>query len=355
LARASREYQIKDTVLSRWKAQFLDGAPGIFEAGRPAEEKRLRERIADLERLAGKQALHLEIAKKSQSLLEVATARKRELVQELSREYTVRDCCAVLDLARSSYYHRAEPRDESRLREAIEDIAGRFPRYGSRKIKKQLERAPYRIKVGRHLVRRLMRQMSFLVKPKQRRVKTMDSRHGLRRFPNLVRGVKASRPDQIWVADNTYIRLRSDEIYLAILMDQFSRAIRGWNLSSSLGQELALIPLQYALRHYPAPEIHHSDQGTQYVSKAYVQDVGTQISMAAVGKPSENGYAEREIRTIKEEEVYLSDYANMADARQQIGNFIDVVYWHKRLHSALDYQTPAEVEARWQLNPPSTS
>ena len=279
-------------------------------------------------------------------------------MQELSQEYAVTDCCAVLDLARSSYYHRAKPRDESRLREAIADIAGRFPRYGSRKIKKQLERAPYRIEAGRHLVRRLMREMNLLVYPKRRRVKTTDSRHGLRRFPNLVRGVKASRPDQIWVADITYIRLRWDEVYLAILMDQFSRAIRGWNLSSSLGQELALIPLQYALRHYPAPEIHHSDQGTQYAAKAYVkrlQDAGTQISMAAVGKPSENGYAERLIRTIKEEEVYLSDYRNMAEARQQIGHFIDVVYRHKRIHSGLDDQTPAEVEAGWQRNPPSAS
>ena len=279
-------------------------------------------------------------------------------MQELSQEYAVSDCCAVLDLARSSYYHRAEPRDESRLREAIEDIAGRFPRYGSRKIKKQLERASYRIKVGRHLVRRLMREMNLLVNPKRRRVTTTDSRHGLRRFPNLVRGVKASRPDQIWVADITYIRLRSDKIYLAILMDQFSRAIRGWNLSSSLGQELALIPLQYALRHYPAPEIHHSDQGTQYAAKAYVkrlQDAGTQISMAAVGKPSENGYAERLIRTIKEEEVYLSDYKNIAEARQQIGHFIDMDYRYNRIHSGLNYQTPAEVEEGWQRNPPSAS
>ncbi len=268
------------------------------------------------------------------------------------------DCCAVVDLARSSYYHRGNQPDSAALRDAIAGIARRHPTYGSRKIKKQLERAPYRMEVGRHLVRRLMREMNLLVNPKRRRVTTTDSRHGLRCFPNLVRGVKASRPDQIWVADITYIHLRSDEIYLAILMDQFSRAIRGWNLSSSLGQELALILLRYALRHYPAPEIHHSDQGTQYAAKAYVkqlQDVGTQISMAAVGKPSENGYAERVIRTIKEEEVYLSDYNNVADARQQIGHFIDVVYRHKRIHSALDYLTPAEVEAGWQRNPPSTS
>lgn len=275
----------------------------------------------------------------------------------LSGEYQVTDCCAVLGLARSSYYHRARASDERALREAILDIAGRFPRYGSRKIMEQLKRAPYRIVVGRHRVRRLMREMNLLVKPK-RRQSTTDSRHGLRRFPNLVRGVKASRPDQIWVADITYIRLRSHDIYLAIIMDQYSRSIRGHHLSRSLGQELALLPLERALQRHPAPEIHHSDQGTQYAAKAYVkrlQDAGTQISMAAVGKPSENGYAERVIRTIKEEEVYLSDYKNMADAHQQIGHFIDVEYQYYRIHSGLNYKTPAEVEAGWQCNPPSTS
>ncbi len=130
------------------------------------------------------------------------------------------DCCAVVDLARSSYYHRGNQPDSAALRDAIADIARRHPTYGSRKIKKQLERAPYRMEVGRHLVRRLMREMNLLVNPKRRQVITTDSRHGLRRFPNLVRGVKASRPDQIWVADITYIRLRTDEIYLAILMDR---------------------------------------------------------------------------------------------------------------------------------------
>ena len=268
------------------------------------------------------------------------------------------DCCAVLGLARSSYYHSGKQPDISGLREAIADIAGRRPTYGSQRIKAQLERAPYEIVVGRHLVRQLMGEMNLLVKPKRCRVNTTDSRHGHRRYPNLVRGVKASRPDQIWVADITYLRLRSDQIYLAVIMDQFTRSVRGYNLSWTLGQELALLALKQALQRYPAPAIHHSDQGTQYGATAYLkplQDAGTKISMAAVGKPSENGYAERLIRTIKEEEVYLSDYDNMAEARQQIGHFINVVYQHKRIHSAPDYQTPAEVEAGWQRNPTSTS
>ena len=268
------------------------------------------------------------------------------------------DCCAVVGLARSSYYHVAERRDESGLRQAVAEIAGEYATYGSRRIKAQLARPPYQIVVGRHIVRRVMRELNLLVILKRRRLRTTDSRHGLRRFPNLVKGVKASRPNQIWVADITYLLLPFGDAYLALLMDQYTRAIRGWNLSRSLGQELALLPLKQALQRYPAPEIHHSDQGTQYAAKAYVkllQDAGTQISMATAGQPSENGYAERLIRTIKEEEVYLSEYVDMDDARKQLGHFIDEVYMHERIHSALDNLTPAEFEAGWYRNPPSDS
>ena len=268
------------------------------------------------------------------------------------------DCCAVLGLARSSYYHAGRRRDEAALRKAIEKIAGKFPTYGSRRIKAQLEREPYWMVVSRNVVRRLMQEMNLLGKRKRRKTGTTDSRHGQRRYPNLVKDLEAARPDQVWVADITYVRLRSDDVYLAIVMDQYTRAIRGWNLSWSLGQELALVALKQALLHYKSPEIHHSDQGTQYAANSYVkllQDAGTQISMAAVGEPSENGYAERVIRTIKEEEVYLNEYQNMAEAKDQIGHFIDVVYRHKRIHSALDYKTPAEFEEQWYQNTPSES
>ena len=274
----------------------------------------------------------------------------------LSREYRVKDCCAVLGLARSSYYRADKPRDDAALRSAIKEIAGKFPTYGSRRIKAQLERAPYRIVVGRHLVSRLMREMNLLVKARRHKRSTTNSRHGYGRYQNLARAVEVTRPNQVWVADITYVRLRADDVYLSILMDVYTRSLRAWNLSWSLGQELVLLPLKHALRHNPAPEIHHSDHGTQYAAKAYVQllrDAGTQISMATIGKPGENGHAERVIRTIKEEEVYLSDYSNMADAKQQIGHFIDVVYQHKRIHSALDYMTPAEFEAEWNRCPPS--
>ena len=145
------------------------------------------------------------------------------------------DCCAVLGLARSSYYHASQPRDDGALRKAIAEIAARYPTYGSRRIQAQLQREPYCMALGRNLVTQLMQQMNLLVKHKRRRKSTTDSAHGYRRYPNLVKGATAMRPDQIWVADITYVRLRWDDVYLAIVMDMYTRAIRGWHLGWSLG------------------------------------------------------------------------------------------------------------------------
>lgn len=260
--------------------------------------------------------------------------------------------CETLDLTRSTFYRTSHKADEPRVRTAIERLAGQYPTYGSRRIGAQLRREPDRLVVNRKRVQRLMRQMGLSGKPKQRVVRTTDSRHGYPRYPNLVKDLAIVEPNQVWVADITYVRLRDEEVYLAILMDVFTRSLRGWHLSRSLGQELPLTALNKALRQ-AKPKIHHSDQGGQYAAHAYVRRLHkakAQISMAAVGKATENGYAERVIRTIKEEEIYLSDYLSFADAMPQIGHFIDVVYQHKRIHSALGYLTPAEFEAQWRAS-----
>jgi transposase InsO family protein len=183
-----------------------------------------------------------------------------------------------------------------------------------------------------------------------RKTRTTNSRHAFPRYPNLVKDLKIKRPDQVWVADITYIRLREEFIYLAVLMDVFTRSIRGWHLGRDLDQGLTLAALERALV-VAVPRFHHSDQGVQYAAVAYVDRLTTldvQLSMAAVGEPRENGFAERLVRTIKEEEVDLSDYQNFADARGQIGHFIDAVYNVKRIHSSLGYLTPQEFEERWR-------
>jgi len=187
------------------------------------------------------------------------------------------------------------------------------------------------------------------IKRKTRR--TTNSDHDFPRYTNLVQDLSISRPDQVWVADITYIRLQHDFVYLAVLMDVFTRSIRGWHLGWGLDQELTLTALQKALGEHQ-PEIHHSDQSLQYAALAYtqlLQDHGTKISMAAVGEPTQNGYAERLMRTIKEEEVDLSDYEDYHDAYRQIGRFLEDVYMHKRVHSRLSYLTPAEFESQWLL------
>jgi transposase InsO family protein len=258
--------------------------------------------------------------------------------------------CRILGLPRSSYYYCAQTREERELREAIQHVAGQFPLYGTRRITHQLRRRPYHFQVGRKRIQRLMRSMNLLRPVKRVNLRTTNSQHGFPRFPNLLEGLGVSHPNQVWVADITYIRLKNSFIYLAVLMDVFTRAIRGWYLSRSLDQHLTLHALHAALAHH-CPEIHHSDQGIHYAFKNYVQLLQThqvQISMAGVGKPEENGYAERLMRTIKEEEVELSEYKDLDDARAQIGQFLEEVYMTKRIHSALGYVTPAEFEAFWQ-------
>jgi putative transposase len=157
-------------------------------------------------------------------------------------------------------------------------------------------------------------------------------------------------PDQVWIADVTYIRLQREFVYLAALMDVFTRSIRGWHLGRTLEQELTLTALKRAFAS-GCPEIHHSDQGVQYAATAYItmlREAGAAISMAEVGEPTQNGYAERLMRTIKEGHVDLSEYVDYHDAYQQLGRFLDELYMLKRIHSSLGYLTPVEFESQWR-------
>ena len=263
--------------------------------------------------------------------------------------YPIEQGCELLELPRSSYYYHSRKADESQLVQDLKEVAGEYVTYGSRRLSRQLRRKPYAYCVNRKRVQRLMRQEGLLRPAKRRKKRTTDSDHPYPRYTNLVKELLIAHPDQVWVCDITYIRLGAGFVYLAIVMDVFTRRIRGWKLGLALDQELTLTALRSALQDH-VPEIHHSDQGVQYAAYDYVDLLKAhqvQISMAAVGKAEENGYAERVMRTIKEEEVDLSDYADFADALGQIGRFIEDVYNHKRIHSSLGYLTPAEFEAEW--------
>lgn len=266
----------------------------------------------------------------------------------LAKEYPPHLVCKVLDSARSSYYDQAQSPDETVLKAAIEAVAAEWPTYGYRRVTKEL-RQQKKLCVNHKRVRRLMVEMGLQVKRKGKKRQTTNSQHPFPRYPNLVEHLEIIRPDQVWVVDITYIRLGQGFIYLAVIMDVFTRAIRGWHLSRSLDQQLTWVALQRALKDH-TPEIHHSDQGVQYAATAYthlLEQAHVQISMAEVGAAWQNGYAERLIRTLKEEEVDLSDYQDYTEALRSMGRFLDEVYMHKRIHSSLGYLTPAEFERQW--------
>jgi putative transposase len=263
--------------------------------------------------------------------------------------------CQVLDLPRSTYYYQASPPAEQALVADLERVVGQHLRYGTRRVTHQLRRAPFGYRINRKRVQRIMRQKGWLRPQKRAKCRTTNSQHPYPRYPNLVSDLSITVPDQVWACDITYIRLGSGFVYLAIVLDLFTRAIRGWALGRSLEGELTLTALKTALAK-GCPTMHHSDQGVQYAATAYVELLlahHIQISMAAIGKAEENGYAERFMRTIKEEEVDLSDYDDFADAYEQIGRFIDDVYQTKRIHSSLGYLTPAEFEAGYWAKSPA--
>jgi putative transposase len=268
---------------------------------------------------------------------------------KLASTYPIRVLCRILDVPRSSVYYRPDVSDaDARFKTALLDLAGQWPTYGYRRLTAMMRRLDWSVNAKR--VRRCMHELGIAAKPPQRTTRTTDSRHAFPRFPNLVMDLTILRPNQLWVADITYIRLRREFVYLAVLMDVFTRAIRGWHLSRSLDQGLTLAALERALAG-ATPEIHHSDQGVQYAAIAYVQrlqKLGARLSMATIGEPRENGFAERLIRTIKEEEVYLSDYRDFDDAHKQMARFLDDVYNVKRIHSSLGYLTPTEFEQQWR-------
>jgi transposase InsO family protein len=269
---------------------------------------------------------------------------------KLAKTYPIRLVCRLLGVPRSSVYYVAQPvpDDEAMSKSALLDLAGEWPTYGYRRLTAMMRRLGWKVNGKR--VRRWMDELGIHGAPPTRTTRTTNSNHAFPRYANLVQTLSITRPNQVWVADITYVRLRTEFVYLAVLMDVFTRTIRGWHLGRNLDQGLTLAALERALV-VATPHIHHSDQGVQYAATAYVerlQKLKVKLSMAAIGEPRENGYAERLMRTIKEEEVNLSEYHDFADAQRQLARFLDDVYNVKRIHSSLGYLTPREFEEQWR-------
>jgi putative transposase len=258
-----------------------------------------------------------------------------------------------MKLPRSSYYYNSKkqgssPEEDRALVSRIEEITEEFPKYGYRKVTRELHRES--IPVNHKKVYRIMREKGLLVKKTKRFVRTTDSNHPYPVYPNLIKGMQIASLNQVWVADITYIRIAAAFVYLAVILDLYSRKAIGYAISRNIDTALSLSALRMAIqnRNFSAGVIHHSDQGVQYAAHDYIDELrshGIQISMSRRGNPYDNAFAESFMKTIKTEEVYLWEYRTLDDVLRRLPYFIEQVYNQKRLHASLDYVPPIEYEA----------
>jgi transposase InsO family protein len=266
---------------------------------------------------------------------------------------TVGRMVELAGVSRASYYRfdeNAAPGNDADmdLRDAIQRVALEWPSYGRRKITRELRRRGWAVNWKR--IYRLMGEDNLLCVRKRKFVVTTNSNHGRKVYPNLARQMVLTDVDQLWRADITYIRLREEFVFLAVVLDSYSRRVIGWALDRTLEDELTLSALRMALsRRVIEPGlVHHSDRGSQYASGDYtglLKENGIDISMSRKGNPWDNAACESFMKILKYEEVHRNEYRDLAEARSEIGTFLDKVYNQKRLHSALGYVPPAEFEA----------
>jgi len=271
---------------------------------------------------------------------------------------TISRMCDLGHVSRAGLYRfdpgREQPDNDLELRSAIQRIALEFPCYGRPRITEELNRRGW--KVNHKRVARILREDNLLCLCRKKFVTTTDSRHGLPVYPNLARDMELTRINELWIADITYIRLETEFVHLAVVLDAYSRRVIGWALDRTLEDDLAIAALQMAFdRRKPQEGLtHHSDRGIQYASHDYtalLKDHGVTISMSRKGNPYDNAFCESFMKTLKYEEVHRQDYRDLADARASIERFLEKIYNGKRLHSALDYRPPIEFE----LSPPVVS
>ena len=279
---------------------------------------------------------------------------QKELVERPTAERAIRSLGEAVGLSRSTIFrHLHSPgscssSDDVEMRAQIQSVALEMRSYGYRPITAELHRRG--VIVNHKRVLRLLREDNLLCLRRQAFVRTTDSNHQLTVYPNLARGLELSNINQLWVSDITYIRLRREFVYLAVILDAYSRRCIGWALSRHIDTQLTLAALRMALstRTIQPGLMHHSDRGVQYAAADYVAlllEHQIQISMSRAGNPYDNAKAERFMRTLKYEEVYMNDYETLAEVLASIQHFIEAVYNRKRLHSAIGYLPPAEFEA----------
>jgi len=275
--------------------------------------------------------------------------RRQRLVPK-GEKFSAKDRATAEKVALDKWKQIQGPSDpDINLRSVIQNIALEFPRYGYRRMTRELCRRG--IHVNHKKVLRIMREDNLLCIRKSFKPKTTNSNHSNRVYPNLARDMELTGLNQLWVADITYVRLQNEFVYLAVILDVFSRKCIGWELSRDIDTQLALNALNMALQdrnHLGFEKLtHHSDQGVQYTSNEYVETLknyGIVISMSRKGNPYDNAFAESFIKTLKTEEVNMNEYETFKDAYRNIKTFIEDVYNKKRLHSSIGYRPPNEFE-----------
>lgn len=266
----------------------------------------------------------------------------------------------MIALNPSTYYYRPKQsraereRIDADLRDAIESVQMDFPCAGYRTVQEYLERRGHI--AGERRIRRVMRKFSLHAQITRAYVHTTDSNHEHRVYPNLLPGKCLTGLNQVWAADFTYIRIQNGFVYLAVILDLYSRKVIGWAISKRIDAELGIAALKQAIqtRHPPPGCIHHSDRGVQYLCKDYVALLKQHElvpSNSAKGNPYDNAFVESFMKTLKQEEVYLANYQTYLDVITHLPMFIEAVYNEKRVHSGIDYLTPAELEEKIKLDP----
>jgi transposase InsO family protein len=283
-----------------------------------------------------------------------SAAEKRRYIDHHRKELgSISKACQVAGLPSSTFYYKPDKQrkrrddEDEKLRQQIERIHEEFPGYGYRRVTRALKRRG--LKVNEKRVRRVMKKFGLRPITWRTFVRTTDSRHALPVYPNLAKNRQVRAVNQVWVADITYIRIRSSFVYLAAILDLYSRRVVGWAISKRIDTELCVTALGLALETRRAHGcVHHSDRGVQYASAAYVallRQHGLQISMSAKGNPYDNAFMESFYKTLKYEEVHLSNYETYEDVIERLPFFIEEVYNRKRLHSSIGYVPPTEFEA----------
>ncbi len=287
------------------------------------------------------------------------------IISEKSDCISINRAAELLDASRSGYYKwrdkshdpEGDKNSDIAIKEEMQKIVIEFPGYGYRRVKVELRNRNH--VVNQKKVRRLMKEDNLICVKKRFKLQTTDSNHGEKIYPNLAKTLEVTEINQLWVADITYIQLSKEFVYLAVIIDVFSRRCIGWDLSRNIDTHLTLNALLKAFQTRNKDDlknlIHHSDQGVQYASMDYVnylKDTGIQISMSRKGNPYDNAFAESFMKTLKYEEVYLNEYGRFNDALQNIEHFIEEVYNLKRLHSSIGYKSPVDFEMAKSLNMP---